>query len=106
MPPRRDKYEGTAEYWVDVETTGSLERENEESLVETTMVEGQGSSLTLGLDSIVENGEGAADDSASNNEDDDDCMTSVSKRNSMAPATESALEAWSSRNRSIFFLCF
>lgn len=101
MPARRDKYEGTAEYWVDVETTGSLERENEESIVESTMVEGQGSTFSLGLDPIAEPAEGGADDSGSNNEDEDDAMTSVSKRNSMAPATESALEAWSSRNKSI-----
>ena len=101
MPARRDKYEGTAEYWVDVETTASLERENEETLVETTMVEGQGSTFSLGLDPIAENAEFGADDSGSNNEDEDDAMTSISKRNGLAPARESALEAWSSRNKSI-----
>ena len=47
---RRDKYEPTIkEYWVDVQTTGSYDDENEESLVDVTMARGDASSFSLGL---------------------------------------------------------
>jgi len=94
LPARKDKYEGTAEYWVDVETTGSFEREHEETLVESTHVEGQGSDITLGLPALGVDHDAGADDSASNDDDDDCNMSSISRR-SLKPtiAAESALEA-------------
>lgn len=37
------------EYWVDVETTGSFEKEDEEQFIDRTGAEGFASSITLGL---------------------------------------------------------
>ena len=51
FPFRRDKYEkDLRKYWVDVETTGSYEAENEEQFVDATVGEGDaGDSIDLGL---------------------------------------------------------
>lgn len=96
-PARRDKYEGFTEYWVDVQTTGSWENENEESLVDTTRAEGVGEFVTLGLDPLTGTSEiqEGGHENEGDEEDGDDKVSSISKANpSMNPATESALEAW------------
>ncbi|CAL1137069.1 unnamed protein product [Cladocopium goreaui] len=47
---RRDKYQShIKEYWVDVQTTGSFDDENEETFVDKTTGEGQAASFDLGL---------------------------------------------------------
>ena len=46
---RRDKYEkDVKEYWVDTETTGSFEKENEESFIDSTGIEGEAGGLEIG----------------------------------------------------------
>ena len=76
---------------MDVETTGSMERENEETLMESTAVTGDGEEIDLGLspatlDGPVDGGEETGED----DEDDEDRETSVSRR--FGPQVESALE--------------
>ncbi len=47
---RRDKYEPKIkEYWVDVETNGSFEKEDEEQFIDSTVAEGFADSISLGL---------------------------------------------------------
>lgn len=95
---RKDKYDGTKEYWVDVETTGSFENEAEETITERTSVEGQGSEMDLGLTAPVpaacgDPEGGSADDSSEEDEEDgtDGTASSISKRKT-TPVEESALE--------------
>eukprot|EP00435_Cladocopium_sp_Y103_P037913 s1703_g10.t1 len=85
---RHDKYDGTKEYWVDVETTGSFENEAEETITDRTSVEGQGSTMDLGLTAPVPaacgDPEGGCGGDDSSEEDDeggaDGAASSISKR--------------------------
>ncbi|CAL1139171.1 unnamed protein product [Cladocopium goreaui] len=92
---RKDKYEGTREYWVDVETTGSFENENEESFLESTAVSGQGEDIELGLTPAAHaDGEDSGASNDEDDDDDDDQASSVRTKNKgMGPEAESALEA-------------
>ena len=50
LPPRRDKYEhDVKEFWVDVATTGSFEKEDEEALYDKSSVDGTSTTFDLGL---------------------------------------------------------
>ena len=95
-PARKDKYEGTREYWVDVETTGSFENENEESFLESTAVSGQGEDIELGLTPAAHaDGEDSGASNDEDDDDDDDQASSVRTKNKgMGPEAESALEDW------------
>ena len=51
---RQDKYQHhIKEYWVDTETSGSLENENEESLIDRTSTQGEAASINLGLPASI-----------------------------------------------------
>lgn len=96
MPARREKYEGIQQYWIDVETTGSWENENEETLLDITSASGFGEEMDLGLTPVdpAEREGGAGGGEESSNEDEDDALSSApSKRQRPTSlAAESAME--------------
>ena len=54
---RRDKYQRQVkEYWVDTQTTGTFEDENEESFIDRTIGEGSAESFDLGLPAVSHTG--------------------------------------------------
>ena len=101
---RRDKYErDLKEYWVDLQTSGQDEDENEEVLTDRTSGEGQAVSFDLGLPTTdCPNSPGGDDDTDHEVEEDldgDDATSSkASKTRVKVPGkhdveTESLLEA-------------
>ena len=78
---------------MDVETTGSFENENEETLMESTAVTGEGEEMEMGLTPATLTGDvdgGERGEETGEDDDDDDGQTSVSRR--LGPQVESALE--------------
>ena len=105
QPCRRDKYEhNVKEYWIDVETTGSFENENEESLIDTTHGSGDAVDFDLGLPAPDPNNaarspgeEPAGDETDQDISDDDEDGDARSARSRRVPdkgevAKEAALE--------------
>ncbi|CAK9057057.1 Uncharacterized protein SCF082_LOCUS30683 [Durusdinium trenchii] len=93
---RRDKYErNIKEYWVDVQTTGSFEDENEEALIDRTFGEGEASTFDLGLpasDLHSPGGEPAGDESDREVEEDFDDGVSARIPGKAEVQKESTLE--------------
>ena len=95
-PCRRDKYEhNLKEYWIDVETTGSFENENEESLVDTTHGSGDAVDFDLGLPAPDPNAgsrspgeDPAADETDQDISDDDEDGDARSARSRKVPDKE------------------
>ena len=101
---RRDKYErNVKEYWVDLQTTGKDENENEEMFTDRTIGEGQAVSFDLGLPTAdcpeSPGGDEETDDEVEEDLDGDDAASSkTSKTRVKVPGkndveTESLLEA-------------
>lgn len=80
---RRDKYQqDLKEYWVDVETTGSFEDENEESFTEKTSGEGIADGFDLGLapiESTAHDAGGEPDEVTDLEDEEDDSASSKAK---------------------------
>ncbi len=93
---RQDKYEPDLnEFWIDTETSGTNEKENEETLYDRTSTTGTGSAIELGLTS-VDLGDGLEDDGETDKElgDEDDDDDGGNSTRSRAPCEQqSALEA-------------
>ena len=94
-PDRRDKYESDLrEYWVDTETTGTMEAEHSETLIDQTAIEGEASGFELGVQSSVALAETNQEEEETDHElDDEDDGSSV--RSKPKPEKLFALEAWS-----------
>ena len=94
FPFRRDKYENDVrEYWVDVETTGSFEAENEEQFIDSTIGEGDaGDSIELGLPapdrSTVVNSPGEVPDEDTDQEVSEDDGSGSSTRHKVPSKTD------------------
>ena len=84
---------------MDTETTGSYENEAEETFIDRTSVEGQGSSIDLGLTAPLpaacgdpEGGCGGDDSSEEDEEDGTDGTASCISKRKTTPVAEAALE--------------
>lgn len=91
---RQDKYEPDInEFWIDTETSGINEKENEEILYDRTSTEGTGNAIDLGL-TDVDLGNGQEDDGETDKELDEDDDDGGNSTRSRAPCEQqSALEA-------------
>ena len=90
---RRDKYQSKVKwYWVDVQTTGSFEDENEETFTDRTSIQGTAESFDLGLPAVDAPVMGNEPEEVTDLEDDDDTATTTTRRHRVPGKGEVAEE--------------